>query len=137
MESGCSQRWECWERKPGAEDHIARIRCIGVGTRNTGFSGVLWFSKSMYKKLHAIFKMQAKVDLFLVIASNRALLKLLTQLREKFLVQRACGLLSIPDGIDCGRCPSEVCSCSNGLVSIVTLIAKSPRRCTRLHSGTV
>lgn len=27
MELGFSQRWECWERKPGAEDHIARIRC--------------------------------------------------------------------------------------------------------------
>jgi hypothetical protein len=31
MEFGCSQRWECWERKPGAENHIARIRCQRTG----------------------------------------------------------------------------------------------------------
>jgi hypothetical protein len=43
-------------------------------TRDTGFSGVLSLSKGMYKKLDAFLKMQATVDLFLVIASNRALL---------------------------------------------------------------
>jgi steroid 5-alpha reductase family enzyme len=42
--------------------------------RDTGFPGVPRLSKGMYKKLHAFSKMQAKVDLFLPVASKRALL---------------------------------------------------------------
>jgi hypothetical protein len=74
MEFGCSQRWDCWQRKPGAEDHIAKIRCQQLVMRATGYSGVLRLSKGMYKKLHAFSNLRTKVNLFPATASKRALL---------------------------------------------------------------